>query len=116
VASKADRLDEFFRRLRALPAAANFREAMRQIETTLNAVEDELTDIPFDPSQWRSDGRLYPPQEDNMLETGRPQVGGFRSFRHRTLIGLNGAIEIRETSGRMVFAKPGADGKFVADL
>ena len=89
---------------------------MQQIEMTLNAVEDELTSIPYDPSQWRSDGRLYPPQKDNMLETGGPQVGGFRSFRHRTLIGLNGAIEIRETSGRIVFAKPGADGKFVTDL
>jgi hypothetical protein len=116
VTPKADRLEEFFWRLRALPAAETFQEAVRQIETTLNAVEDELTGIPYDPSRWRSDGRLYPPQEDNMLETGRRQVGGFRSFRHRTFIGFNGAIEIRETSGRMVFSKPGADGKSVADL
>jgi hypothetical protein len=115
VVSKAYRLEEFFRRLRTLPLAASFAEAMWQLETTLNAVEDDLTSIPYDPSHWRSDGRLYPPQADNAVETSRRDVRGFRSFRHQTLIGLNGSIDISEKAGKVVFSRPGADGKFIAD-
>ena len=40
---------------------------------------------------------------------GRPDVKRFRSVAHNTLIGGNGAIEIRDLSGRVVFVKPGAD-------
>ena len=114
--SKAQRLDEFLRRLHNLPAARDAAEAQEQIERTLNAVEDELTSIPFDPSQWQSDGRLYPPQDDNMIATDNALVACYRSVRHRIYIGMNGAIEIRETTGSFVFSKSGADGKSIGDL
>ena len=113
---KAERLAEFLRRLRNLPTAGDAAEAREQIERTLNAVEDELTSIPFDPSQWQSDGRLYPPQDDNMIATDNAFVVCFRSVRHRTYIGVNGSIEIKEGTGSLVFSKSGADGRSISDL
>jgi hypothetical protein len=62
---KSVRFEEFLARLRSGPAAATGDEAKRFIDETLNGVEDELTDIPFNPSNWRTDGRMYPVQEDN---------------------------------------------------
>ena len=82
--------------------------------TSSNAVEDELTTIPFDPANWRNDGRMYPPQMDGLRAVpGRSDVRRFRSRSHNTLIAINGAIEIRELSDRAIFSKPGADGQTV---
>lgn len=50
-ATRAERLAEFLRRLAAAPAAADAGEASRQIGDILNAVEDEMTSIPFDPAK-----------------------------------------------------------------
>jgi hypothetical protein len=73
-----------------------------------------MTSIPFDPSNWQNDGRMYPPQWDSLRAVpGRSDVRRFRSKAHNTLIGANGAIEIRDLSGRTVFTKPGADGRTV---
>lgn len=112
------RLEEFFRRLQALPAADNFEEALRQVETTLNQVEDELTAIPCNPETWATDGRMYPPQEDSKrLVPDQPQLVRFRSRHHSTYISSNGAIEIRlvtastEEPEEVLFSKPGANGK-----
>ena len=58
--AKAERFAEFLRRLRAAPAASSFTEAFRQLGDILNAVEDELTSIPYDPANWQNDGRMYP--------------------------------------------------------
>jgi hypothetical protein len=112
--SRPERLAEFFRRLGEAPAASSSDEAYRQICDILNAEEDENTSIPFDPAQWMTDGRMYPPQMDNQRPVpGRPDVRRFRSRSHHTLIGDNGAIEIRDSSGRPVFSKPGADGRAI---
>jgi hypothetical protein len=90
-------------------------EAKRFIDDTLNSVEDELTDIPFDPSNWRTDGRMYPVQDDNAGDVdGHPEVTSYRSRRHETLIRENGAFEIRDARTQEVLvAKPGSDGKGV---
>lgn len=73
-----------------------------------------MTSIPFDPANWQDDGRMYPPQLDNLgAVAGRSDVKRFRSRDHKTLIGDNGAIEIRDLSGRAVLTKPGADGRTV---
>ena len=48
--AKAGRVAEFLRRLGAAPAASSFTEAFRQLGDILNAVEDELTSIPYDPA------------------------------------------------------------------
>lgn len=113
-APRPERFAEFLRRLGATPAAADFDEAYRQLCDVLNAVEDEMTSIPFDPANWQSDGRIYPPQLDSLRAApGRGDVKRFRSKAHNTLIGDNGAIEIRDLSGRVVLSKPGADGRTI---
>jgi hypothetical protein len=113
-ATRGERLAEFLRRLGAAPAAAGFDEAFRQVGDILNAVEDEMTSIPFDPANWQTDGRLYPPQADSMRAVpGRGDVKRLRTRGHHILIGDNGAIEIRDLSGRVHIAKPGADGRSI---
>jgi len=111
-APKSERFAEFQWRLLVAPSASGFAEAYRQISDTLNAVEDELTSIPPDPTKWRTDGRMYPPQLDSLRSVaGRADVKRLVSKGHNTLIGDNGAIEIRELSGRTVLSKLGADGR-----
>jgi hypothetical protein len=113
-ATKAERFAEFLRRLGAAPAASDFDEAYRQLCDILNAVEDEMTTIPFDPANWQNDSRMYPPQMDSLRAVpGRSDVRRFRSRSHNTLIAINGAIAIRDLSGRAIFSKPGADGRTV---
>ena len=73
-----------------------------------------MTSIPFDPANWQNDGRLYPPQPDSMRPIrGRGDVKRFRTRGHNILIGDNGAIEIRDLSGRVHISKPGADGRAI---
>lgn len=111
-APKAVRLKEFYRRLRELPPAAGFEEAWTHVSRTLNQVEDALSGVPYDPSKWQTDDRLYPPQLDSERAfSGHPKVRRFRSLQHNTLIGENGSIEIRTLANEVVFSKVGADGK-----
>jgi hypothetical protein len=114
-ATKAERLAEYLRRLAAAPPAADFDEAYQQICDTLNAVEDEMTSIPYDPPKWMIDGRMYPPQADRMKKVpGRPDVKRFRSKKRSTLIGDDGAIAVRdEDSGQIILSKPGGDGRTI---
>jgi hypothetical protein len=77
---------------------------------TLNQVEDEMTDIPYVPENWQFDGRMYPPQPDNVFDVeGHPNVRRFRTRFHHLLIADNGAIQIWDTE-ELIFNKPGADG------
>jgi len=62
--SKEERLAEFFRRLLAAPACDDAETALAVLSQTLTAVEDEFSGVPNDPSNYRSDGRLYPPQAE----------------------------------------------------
>lgn len=89
--------------------------ARQRIDETLNEVEDELSGVPFDPSHWRTDGRMYPVQDDNASDVdGHPDVTSYRSFKHETLIRNNGAFEIRDLRAKeVVVAKLGCDGKGV---
>ena len=110
--TKAARAAEFYRHLQAAPVASNFAEAYDQVCELLNQVEDEFTSIPFDPSRWKTDGRMYPPQRDRMsVDPLRQNVFVFESRRHRTRIGINGAIEIIDSRDQIVFAKIGSDGQ-----
>jgi hypothetical protein len=74
-----------------------------------------MTSIPFNPELWRTDGRMYPLQADSIRGVeGQPKAKRFRSLKHNTYIGDNGAIEIRSApEGEVILAKPGADGKGV---
>jgi len=110
---KGQRLDEFFRRMEAASPAGDFGSAYELLCATLNEVENEMTDIPYNPDSWMRDGRLYPPQTDSMTDVkGFDGVRRFRSLNHLTYIAANGAIEIQQ--GRKVwgsvFKKAGIDG------
>src|ERR1051325_9512274 len=105
---KEERLAEFRRQLLAAPLMDTFDKAYQQLSDILNGVEDQLTDIPFDPDAWRTDGRMDPPQMDNLRDVpDRPTVKRFRSRKHSIYIGDNGAIEIRtEPEGELLLSKP----------
>lgn len=117
--SREERLAEFLRRLAIAPRARSFEEALRQLGDMLDAVEDEMTDIPHDPDAWQADGRLYPPLEDSVRAVpGYPGVRRLRSRAHNTFIGDNGSIEIAEVGAGVppiapIFSKAGADGRSV---
>jgi hypothetical protein len=112
---KEQRLKEFVERLDRADRASSGEEAYELLVTTLNATEDALTGIPFDPDNWRNDGRMYPPQQDSAREVpGHPEITRYRSFKHNTWIRTNGAIRIEEReSGSCLLNKPGRDGKEV---
>lgn len=117
LASKPERLAELLRRLGELPSAASFDEARKQIEDTLNAVEDDMSGVPFNPDAWLTDGRMYPVRDDNVRGVkGHPSVKRLRSTGHHTYLGQNGAIRIEEVRTKEVlFDKPGRDGRRVFD-
>lgn len=82
------RFAEFLKRMDAAEAVDSFDDVYHLLSDLLNAVEDELTSIPYDPANWQTDGRMYPPQLDNLRDVaGRPAVKRFRSRAHNTFIG-----------------------------
>lgn len=77
-------------------------------------MEDELSGVPFDPSNWMMDGRMYPPKDDFAFPVeGHPEVTLFRARKHRIYIRANGAIRIETTNKASLLDKPGADGRRV---
>ena len=112
---KEERFKEFLHRLDEAPAAGSFGDAYKLLCDVLNAVEDELTTLPFDPENWVTDGRMYPPQMDSIRDVeGQANVKRFRSRAHNTFVADNGAIEIQEVRGAVVvFRKDGMDGRGV---
>lgn len=58
-ASREDRLREFVRRLSVETPVASFADVRRLVSETLNAVEDEMTTIPYNPENWQTDRRMY---------------------------------------------------------
>ena len=111
--SKHARFIIFIERLQESPAAQTFAEAFQQIADLLIQVENELTDIPYNPTAWETDGRMYPPQMDSERNVdGHVQVRRFRSRAHNTFIGENGSIEIQDVkTGTIILTKVGADGR-----
>ncbi|MBX3303000.1 MAG: hypothetical protein KF899_01180 [Parvibaculum sp.] len=115
--AKAERIEEFIRRMMCAPAASSHDEAFALIENTLNQVEDAMTDIPFDPNPFPIDGRLYPPRPDSRRDvSGRSDVVRYRSRGHNTWIGENGAIHIRDLKNKVFLDKPGMNGKRVENV
>lgn len=115
--NKEERFAEFLSRLSAIPPASTRPEAFGQIASILNRVEDELSGVPFDPTGWKDDGRMYPPQEDSVRETSQPTVKRFRTRAHNVFLGENGAIRIEVVvSQEIVFTKAGADGRNIPDV
>lgn len=117
--SRAERLQEFINRLEAAPPAASHDEAFQLLSEALNAVEDEHSGVPYDPTKYLSDGRLYPPQEDSRRSVPeRPDLVRYRSAKHNTYIHTSGAIVIVSVPKPgilpvLILSKPGADGAFL---
>src|SRR6202035_4364666 len=111
-ATRRERLTEIYRRLELAAPAASGTDALDLIALTMNQVEDQMSGVPFNPENWRNDGRLYPPQPDNLhMVPGRPDLTRFRSLAHNTFIRSNGSFEIRTLEEDVEFAKLGADGQ-----
>jgi hypothetical protein len=112
---KYARLALFYERLQSAPAASTHDEAYALLCTTLNGVENEHSGVPYDPANWRTDGRLYPPQTDRVYAVeGFLGVLRYNSFKHDTYIASNGAIEARIIATSEVhFTKAGTNGKGV---
>lgn len=112
--SKAERFQEFLDRLRKASPATSHDEAFKLLSGTLNQVENEFTNIPFQPEHWQTDGRMYLPDEDNAREVeARSDVVRYRHKAHNTFIRGNGAMEIQDIKGNVLFEKLGSDGRGV---
>jgi hypothetical protein len=77
----------------------------------LNAVEDELSGVPYNQAMSRVDGRLYPPSQDFEIESDVAAARCYRQRGHKTYIGPSGAIRICRMDGRVLTTKAAADGK-----
>jgi hypothetical protein len=114
---KNDRFQEFIKRLEEAEPVGSGEEAFEMLADTLNCVENELSNIPYFPTQWMNDGRMYPPQVDNKRITANPKVDRYRNRLHNTYIGSNGAIKILAIEGNIVIVdKPGTDKRKVDNL
>jgi len=111
---RKERTTLFLHRLAAAPACSTADAALAQIGVVLNEIEDECTAIPFNPAAWESDGRLYPPQEDQRRDVeGYPAIRRYRSKQHNSWIADNGAIRIMQGS-ILCLEKPGTDGRTIS--
>lgn len=114
VRTRAGRLEEFFRRLLLAPTCRSADSAFEHVRVILNAVEDELSGIPYDPCHPRRDGRLYPAKASYRCRVpGRPDLRRYRFKAHTVYLGASGAILIRHNQDGVVLEKPGSDGATV---
>lgn len=119
---KGERFRLFVQLLTSAAPARNGEEARQLLDTLLNQVEDEHSGVPYQPSNWRFDGRLYPPQDDAELKSPWPDVRAFRTRGHYVLFAESGAVRIIEarralgsSDGKVVLDKPGSDGRCCPD-
>lgn len=115
--NKPARLEIFLSRLTKAPPAKSAEEAEELLATLLNQVEDEFSGVVARPSEWLSNGRLYPPQADSQVKCPeRRWLKKFRSKGHYTYIGANGSIRIETVGGELMLDKAGADRRKAFEL
>jgi hypothetical protein len=107
--TKQQRLDEYYNRLRGQPLSTTAEEALERLERTLIEVEDDLSGIPRSnpPLREISDGRMYPPLEDNIFRKPDGSISA-RTKGHNIEIGKDGSVIIRDKqTGKIEFQQPG---------
>ena len=115
--SKTDRIGIVFFRLKNAPGCGSADEMLAVLSATMNAVEDEFSGAPFDPDNWMTDGRLYPPQEDQRRQDPVPGVRRYRTRGHWIDISEDGAMRItRCPAGPVDLNKPSATNTEVPDV
>ena len=73
-----------------------------------------MTSTPYNPENWRTDGRMYPPLDDALRPVPEhPELKRFRAKRHNIFIRDNGAFEVQEVDGPVLVSRPGSDGRGV---
>jgi hypothetical protein len=114
--TKRERIAELVRQLEAARPAASADEALHLVTSTLEAIEDQHSGVPNDPSSPFADERIWPPiARYHFAIEGRDDLDGYRQKGHETLIGANGAILIRtRIEIRIILDKPGRDGRKVS--
>ena len=108
----------FLARLAAAPPASSEEEAVALLNRVLDAVEDELSGIPFDAAAARqlvTDGRMYGPHPAFASPwKGRADITRYAHARHDTFVQTNGAFLIRlRRPPKVLLSHPGADGRAV---
>ena len=105
----------FLAELEQATAAHDVASARALLAETMNLIEEAHSGVPYDPENWMTDDRMYPPQDD--LEQPSPLAGAvlFHSLGHAIWFAANGAIRIEgrrgSNKGHVDLDKPGADGK-----
>ena len=108
------RLALFVSALEQANAASDGASARKLSEVELNMVEDAHSGFPYDPDNWMTHERMYPPQDDQMQTSAIPGAALFHVRRHNLWFGGNGSIRIEvrlgPDRGRILLDKPGVDG------
>jgi RHS repeat-associated protein len=106
--TKAERLDMVYNQVTGLPSAKTAQEAMQQMHSTLDQVEDAHSGVAKNPKPGLApDGRMYPTQPDRMV-TGPDGSITATSRSHVTTYGQNGSITVTDKkTGNAVYHKPG---------
>ena len=117
--TKGERLLVYFTRMSNSQPATSHDEAMLLLEM-LNEIENELSEIPYDPDEPGTDGRMYPPNAMFRYKLWeRSGVQCYRQAGHATFVADNGAIEICKRVGiilgQIIFEKPGRNDRKVSD-
>jgi hypothetical protein len=117
--SKQERLAEIIRRVVAASPFSSGAEVLMALEENTRDVEDLYSGVPENPDSaesTRTDGRMYPPNEQFEVASGSPEVRIFRQRRHKTFVGENGALRICSSDGRVLIDLAGDDGRSLDDL
>ncbi len=98
-------------------AAAHDKDSARALlAETLNRIEETHSGVPYDPEKWMTDGRMYPPQDDQEQVSPISDVSLFYSRKHCIWVGTNGAVRFERrhppNMGLVELDKPGRDGKY----
>lgn len=106
----------FVAALEEAPAASDRASARELVTRILNAIEDAHSGALYDPPNWMTDGRMYPPHDDFEQPSPVAHAALFHTVGHRVWIADNGAIQIEVRKGqhscRVELDKAGADGAF----